>query len=67
MAGIKLEDDVPQLPDDEVKRYRDFSRIRTRYGEVSHGFRKRRFHKFRNRYWFLAVLILLLVLIMLFT
>ena len=67
MASIKLEDDVPQLPDDEVKRYRDFSRVPTRYGEVSHGFRKRRLQKFKNRYWFLAVLLVLLLMIMLIT
>lgn len=67
MARIKLDDEIPDLPDDEVKKYRDFSRVRTRYGQVSHGFRKRRLDKLKNRYWFLALLILLLFLVMLLT
>lgn len=67
MAHIKLDDEIPDLPDDEVKKYRDFSRVRTRYQQVSHGLRKRRLHKLKNRYWFLAVLMLLLFLVMMLT
>ena len=63
MAKIVIDDQTPELPDDEVGKYRDFSRIQNRFQQVSHGIRKKRLDKIRNRYWFLAVLLILLLLI----
>lgn len=67
MSSIKRDDGVPEPSGDEVKKSRDFSQTRTRYAQVSYGFRKRRLHKLKKRYWFLGVLMLLLFLVMLLT
>lgn len=67
MSDSKRNAEVPGLPDTEVKKYPGFSRVRTRYRQVSHGFRKRRTDKLKNSYGFLAVLMLVLLVIMLFT
>ena len=67
MAKLQLDDEVPELPDDEIKKHRDFTRVQTRYQLVSHGLRNRRLNRFKNKYWFLAVLMLLLMLVFLLT
>jgi hypothetical protein len=67
VAKIVIDDQTPELPDDEVGRYRDFSRIQSRFRQVSHGIRKKRLNKVRNRYWFLGVLVVLLMLILMLT
>lgn len=67
MAKIVIDDRTPELPDDEMGKYRDFSRIQSRFQQVSHGIRKKRLNKIRNRYWFLAVLVILLMLVFMLT
>ena len=67
MAKIVIDDQTPELPDEEIRKYRDFSRIENRFQQVSHGIRKKRLDKIRNRYWFLAILAVLLMIILMLT
>lgn len=67
MAKIILDDDIPELPEEEVRKHRDFRRVKHRYQQVSHGLRKKRLTKYRNRYLFLFVLLLLMLLVMMLT
>lgn len=67
MAKIVIDDDIPELPEEEVKKRRDFMRVQHRFQQVSHGLRKRRLNKIKNRYWFLAVLVILLLLVFILT
>lgn len=67
MAKIVIDENIPELPEEEVKKRRDFTRVQHRFQQVSHSIRKKRLHKLRNKYWFLAVLVILLLLVLMLT
>lgn len=67
MAKIIIEEQTPDLTEEELRKRRDFKRVQSRVQQVSYGLRKKRLDKIRNKYWFLAVLIALLILVFMLT
>lgn len=68
MAGkYKIHDERTEMPEGEASKYRDFSRVRSRSYQTLWGMRKRRLSQYRNRYWFLAILLIVLLLWFIFS
>ena len=64
---METDDRAPGQPGDEERKGRHFGQIRARYFDVSYSFRKRRADRFKSKYWFFAVLVVLFLFLLFLT
>ncbi|MBL0912395.1 MAG: hypothetical protein IBJ09_08475 [Bacteroidia bacterium] len=67
MTSIQIDNEEPELPGEEIRRHRDFSKVQSRYRGHLLGVRRRKPYRLKNRFYFLFMLLLLLLLILLFS
>lgn len=65
--SIQIDNQEPGLPEEEVRKYRDFSRVQGRYQKHLYSLPRRKPYRLKNRFYFLFMLLLLLLLILLFS